>query len=110
MNGHEKRLAEPVLEDGGTQRRNDEITGEIPAGLGACPEREAYKGETENADPMLAGKSEVVIVPAKVGRTDRRKGPLLSPCVQNEERWPECPREGRLEPGVSTDGAKRSNG
>src|SRR5262245_41830622 len=50
---------------------------------------------------MPARESEAVIVARKGGKTVRSEGPLLPSRVQSEERWPDCPREGRLYPGRS---------
>jgi hypothetical protein len=43
--------------------------------------------------------SEVAIVPLNFGKAEGREGPLLSSCDQSWERQPDCPREGRLNPG-----------
>ena len=46
-------------------------------------------------------------VPMKLGIIGPREGPLLSSSERNRERLPDCPREGRLNPGGSQRSAKR---
>jgi hypothetical protein len=43
----------------------------------------------------------------KLAKSGRREGPLLSSCERSRERLPDCPREGRLNPGPVKLGAKR---
>src|ERR1700694_3189347 len=69
---------------GGTQRQTIELTGET-----------------------LSGPAEAAAVPRTLGTTEGREGPLLPSCVQSWERQPECPREGRLNPGPVKPSAKR---
>ena len=86
------------VEDGSTQRQCIQLTGGTLFGPPeATPSgREAYKGEPESAVTKPGRESEVVTVPRNFGKTG---GPLLSSSERNRERLPDCPREGRLNPG-----------
>jgi len=46
----------------------------------------------------------VAIVPKKLGKAEWREGPLLPSSVGRRERLPDCPREGRLNPGENHKG------
>ena len=61
----------------------------------------------ESAVTMPGRESEVAAVPMNFGRTEGREGPLLSSSVPSKERQPDCPREGRLNPGPVKPSAKR---
>ena len=61
----------------------------------------------ESAATKPGRESEVAEVPVKLVRNEWREGPLLSSSEQSRERLPDCPREGRLNPGSVKPGAKR---
>ena len=59
----------------------------------------------ESAATKPGRESEVAEVPTKLVRSEWREGPLLSLSERNRERLPDCPREGRLNPGPVKPGA-----
>jgi hypothetical protein len=61
----------------------------------------------ESAGTKSNRESEVAVVPKKLGKAEWRKGPLLPSSVRRRERLPDCPREGRLNPGEKHAGANR---
>jgi len=96
---------EPSRRDGvpgsGTQRQTIELTGETLFGPaeGTPTGRGRIRGEPESVVTKPGRESEVAKVPRNFGRTGGREGPLLSSSERNRERLPDCPREGRLNPG-----------
>jgi len=113
-----QRSARPGLDrrdgvsGGGTQRQRIKLTGETLFGPAENHPtgREAYKVAPESAVTKPGRESEVAAVPMKFGTTGPREGPLLSSSGRNRERLPDCPREGRLNPGGSQRSAKRPSG
>jgi len=104
---------EPVrrggVEGGGTQRQRIDTTGETLFGpVGATPAgREAYKGDPRkrsiDAEQGVGGGHST----GEPRKTEGREGPLLPSLVHCGERQPDCPREGRLNPGPIKLSAKR---
>jgi hypothetical protein len=114
------------VEGGGTQRQRISTTaGTVCRGRSACgkrypPERPCsvrrrqlrpvgrrIRAKPESAGSMPSRESEVAVVPVNLGKTEGREGPLLPLRVQRWERQPDCPREGRLNPGPIKPSAKR---
>ncbi len=97
------------VEGGGTQRQRISTTGETLFGPAeATPTgREAYKGETRKRSNYAEQGVGGGVVPRNLGKTEGREGPLLPSNVQSWERQPDCPRQGRLNPGPIEPSAKR---
>ena len=110
---------EPVrrdgVEGGGTQRQRISTTGETlfgpveatPSGREAYPVGKRIRVIPESAATTPSRESEVAVVPLNLGKTEGREGPLLPSLVHCGERQPDCPREGRLNPGPIEPSAKR---
>jgi hypothetical protein len=74
------------------------------------PVERCIRVKPESAATKPSRESEVAEVPVKLVRNEWREGPLLSLSERNRERLPDCPRKGRLNPGVSQRSAKRPYG
>ena len=71
------------------------------------PVGKRIRAKPESAVTKPGRESEVAVLPMNLGKTEGREGPLLPSFVQSWERQPDCPREGRLNPGPIEPGAKR---
>src|SRR5450759_4191526 len=63
------------------------------------PVGKRIRANPESAATKPGRESEMAEVPRKRGRTAWREGPLLSSSAQSNERQPDCPRKGMLNPG-----------
>ena len=97
------------VEGGGAQRQRINTTGR-PGSVRRGrlrPVGKRIRAKPESAATMPSRESEVAILPMNLGKTEGREGPLLPSFVQCWERQPDCPREGRLNPGPIKPSAKR---